>query len=202
MNIHTSYSSAGAQGPSALGAVGGPSSSSASQSTEDGATSTSISAGGQLFSELQQLSQQSPAEFKTVAAQLAKTFQSAASQTSGAQAELLTGLANQLGQASQTGTLSPPEGASNASGASSAASSTTAVSGTAQAASTSAQSAAAQGVTASGHSHGALHHAHRRHHHGGAAQSPQVQQAFQDALSVVGQALGSSSTSSTTTTSS
>ena len=59
-----------------------------------GAASATISTPAQLFSEMQQLSQQNPSEFKAVAAQLATTFQSAASQATGPQAKLLTAIAN------------------------------------------------------------------------------------------------------------
>jgi hypothetical protein len=59
---------------------------------------------------LQQLSQQNPTEFKAVAAQLATTFQNAASGASGQDAKALTALANQFTQAAQTGSLQPPQG--------------------------------------------------------------------------------------------
>jgi hypothetical protein len=80
-----------------------------------GAASTSISTPGQFFSEMQQLSQSNPTEFKTVAADVAKTFQTAASQASGPQAQLLTNLANQFTQAAQTGSLQAPQGAQSGS---------------------------------------------------------------------------------------
>jgi trimeric autotransporter adhesin len=74
-----------------------------------GAGSTSISSAGQFFSEMQQLSQANPTEFKAVAAQVATSFQDAASKASGPQAQMLTSLANQFSQAAQTGTLPSPQ---------------------------------------------------------------------------------------------
>lgn len=76
-----------------------------------GAASTSISTPGQFFSEMQQLSQSNPTEFKTVAAAVAKSFQTAASQATGSQAQFLNNLANQFTQAAQTGTMPSPQGA-------------------------------------------------------------------------------------------
>ncbi len=139
-----------------------------------GAASASISTPGQFFSEMQQLSQQNPTAFKSVAAEVATSFQNAASQASGPQAQLLNKLANQFSQASETGSLQPPQGGQ----------SPQAVQGS-------------QGVSASqpGGNTGTHHH---HHHHGGggsATDSSQVQQAFQNALNIVNQAGTSASTS-------
>jgi hypothetical protein len=145
-----------------------------------GAASTSISTPGQFFSEMQQLSQQNPSEFKTVAAQVATSFQNAASQTSGPQAQFLSNLANQFTQAAQTGTLQAPEGA--------------------QAAQSGQSAQVAQGGPSSG-SAGMHHH----HHHGGGgsmSQSSSVQQAFQSAMQILEQATGSTSTSESSTSTS
>jgi hypothetical protein len=75
------------------------------------ASTTTLSTPGQLYGQLQQLSQQDPATFKAVAAQLATHFQNAASQATGPQAQFLTQLASQFTQAAQTGTLQPPQSA-------------------------------------------------------------------------------------------
>lgn len=81
------------------------------------AATTTLSTPGQLYGELQQLSQQDPAKFKAVAAQLATNFQNAASQATGPQAQFLTQLASQFTQAAQTGTLQPPQSAQGVNGA-------------------------------------------------------------------------------------
>jgi hypothetical protein len=70
-----------------------------------GAASASISTPGQFMSEMQQLSQSNPTEFKAVASQVAASFQSAASQATGQQAQVLSGLASTFTQAAQTGSL-------------------------------------------------------------------------------------------------
>ncbi len=138
-----------------------------------GAASTSISTPGQFFSEMQQLSQSNPTEFKTVAAAVAKSFQTAASQATGSQAQFLNNLANQFTQAAQTGTMPSPQGAQSG--------------GQAQGAQGS------QSGSAGGHHH---------HHHGGGgsmSQSSSVQQAFQSAMSILQQATsGTSSFGSST----
>jgi hypothetical protein len=137
-----------------------------------GAASTSISTPGQFFSEMQQLSQQNPTEFKTVAAAVATTFQNAASQASGSQAQLLSNLANPFSQAAQTGSLQAPQAPPSG-------------------------SQAAQGTQSGGSAGGHHHH----HHHGGGSmsQSGSVQQAFQSAMQVLEQATGSASTSASST---
>jgi hypothetical protein len=154
---------------------------SASSST-GGAATTTISTPGQFFSEMQQLSQQNPTEFKSVAAQIAAAFQAAASQATGPQAQFLSRLAAQFTQAAQTGSLQPPQGAQAAPAASSA------------------------GPTGSGGAH------HHHHHGGGSsagsaqsstAQSSTVEQAFQNAIAILTQSLqGTSSTSAASTSSS
>jgi hypothetical protein len=140
-----------------------------------GAGSTSISTPGQFFSQMQQLSQQNPTEFKSVAAQVAKVFQTAASEASGPQAQVLTNLANQLTQAAQTGTLqsAQPAEASQAT----------------QSAQTSPSAGGARG-----------HHHHHRHGagKGSMSQSSGVQQAFQSAMQVLTQATSSGGSSLST----
>jgi hypothetical protein len=139
-----------------------------------GAASTSISTPGQFFSEMQQLSQSNPTEFKTVAAAVAKSFQTAASQATGSQAQFLNNLANQFTQAAQTGTMPSPQGAQSGG-----------------------QAQGAQGNQSTSSS-GAHHH----HHHGGGgstSQSSGVQQAFQSAMSILEQAVGGTSSSGTST---
>ncbi len=136
-----------------------------------GAATASISPGAQFFSAMQQLSQQNAASFKSVAAQVATSFQAAASKATGAQAQVLSGLASQFTAASKTGTLQPvqPTG-------SPAASQPQGVQG-AQA------GAASQANTSS------TQHHHHHHDHGGgssnAQQSSTVQQAFADAMGIV-----------------
>src|SRR5580692_6722956 len=65
---------------------------------QGGSSTSSISSPAQLFSQLQQLSQSDPALFKTVASQLATSFQNAASQASGPAAKFLTNLSNMFTQ--------------------------------------------------------------------------------------------------------
>ncbi len=93
-----------------VGAATGNGSTSSIPPPMAGASTASISTPGQFMSEMQQLSQQNPTEFKSVAAQVATAFQNAASQASGPEAKLLTSLANMFSQAAQTGTLQPPQG--------------------------------------------------------------------------------------------
>ncbi len=137
-----------------------------------GAESATISTPGQLFSELQQLSQSDPTKFKAVAGQLATSFQNAAANATGPEAKMLTNLANTFSAASQSGTLQPPQ----------------------------AQAGAAQAGGASGS--GGAHHHH--HHHGGGSggsgQSSAMDQAFQNAMTILTQATqGTSATTSTLT---
>lgn len=134
------------------------------------AATATISTPGQFFSEMQQLSQQNPTEFKAVAAQVATSFQNAASQASGPQAQALTKLANLFSQASQTGTLQPAQAA---------------------------QTGAVGQVSGAAGSQGAHHHHHR---HGGGmsgdGQSSAMNQAFQNAMSILTQAVQGTSTTS------
>jgi hypothetical protein len=143
-----------------------------------GAASATISTPAQLFSEMQQLSQQNPSEFKAVAAQLATTFQSAASQATGPQAKLLTAIANQFTQASQTGSLQPPQSQGG--------------------------QAPGQSAPTSQTGEGSGHHHH--HHNGGGGggstgASSEVAQAFESAMTVLTQAVSGTSTSSTSSAS-
>src|ERR1700722_12303152 len=116
MNINNLNSLYGNVTTSSLSALSGvtPAATSGSPSSippAGAAATASISTPGQFFSEMQQLSQQDPAEFKAVAAKVSAAMQTAAGQTSGPQATFLTHLANQFSQAAQTGTLQPPQGA-------------------------------------------------------------------------------------------
>jgi hypothetical protein len=169
-NLFGSIGSSSLTSVGATGATTGASTPSSIPPPVGGAASTSISTRGQFFSEMQQLSQQNPTEFKTVAAAVATTFQNAASQASGSQAQLLTNLANQFTQAAQTGSLQAPQEPQSG-------------------------GQAAQG--AQGSQSGGRAGAHHHHHHGGGStsQSGSVQQAFQTAMRVVEQTTGGTSTS-------
>lgn len=115
MNINNIYGTTPAEPTAPVGSATQSTAAPASLGSGSGPAATAtLSTPGQLFGELQQLSQQDPAKFKAVAAQLATTFQNAASQASGPQAQFLTQLANQFTQAAQTGTLQPPQGAQGA----------------------------------------------------------------------------------------
>lgn len=189
MNVSSIYGALGGSALTSLGNLGAVGTSSASGSVPPPAaeSTATISGPGQFFSEMEQLSQQNPAEFQAVAAQVATTFQNAASQASGPQAQFLTNLANMFSQAAQTGVLQPPQAAQGASGSQ----------GTpqAQAAQTTAAVPPVQGMQANESSGGAAHRHH--HHHGGgsAGQSSEVQQAFQSAISILNQAMQGTSTS-------
>jgi hypothetical protein len=172
MNINNIQGTAATTAATGVDPIAQPAASPTSPLSGSGPAATaSFSAGGQLFGELQQLSQQDPTQFKAVAAQIATTFQNAASQASGPQAQFLTHLANQFTQAAQTGTLAPPQGTPGAGGA---------------------------GEAAGGHHH---HHHHGGGGGGGGAaailgsDSSDVNQAYQSALSVVAQATSSGSSS-------
>jgi hypothetical protein len=142
MSIQNVYGSIATNPTPYLTSVGTPTQTTGSiPPPASGAASATISAPGQLFSEMQQLSQSNPTEFKAVASQLAKSFQSAASQATGQDAQVLSSVANRFSQAAQTGSLQPPQP-------------TTAPA---------AQAASAQG------GNGAHHHHH--HHHGGGQSS-------------------------------
>jgi hypothetical protein len=155
-----------------------------------GAGTATISPRGQFFSELQELSQQDPTQFKAVAAQLSTNFQNAASQASGPQAKLLGSLANQFAQAAQTGSLTPPQGGAQSQPTSPA--------------------QATQPTRAADGSTGAPapHHPHHHHYRGGGAsegtgQASEVQQAFQNAMNILSQAMqGTSSTGAASTSTS
>jgi hypothetical protein len=177
MNINNLYGNLGNSPLTNVGSVGAVGTSNAGVSSippATGAATASISAPGQFFSELQQLSQQDPAKFKAVAAQLATSFQSAASQASGPQAKMLGGLANQLSQAAQTGTLQPPQ--------------------TTQAGASGQALQGAQGASGGAETH------HHHHHHGGGStgsgQSTEIQQAFQNAMGILTQAMQTTSSTS------
>jgi hypothetical protein len=182
MNINSLYGSiASMPTTTSTGAVS-PSSASISSIPPPigGAATASISTPGQFLSQMQELSQQNPTEFKAVAAQVATSFQNAASQASGSQAQFLTNLANQFSQAAQTGSLQPPQGAQSAQAPQ-----------------------GAQGVQASQSSGGVGTHHH--HHHGGGggsmSQSSDVQQAFLSAMSILTQATQGASASASSVSS-
>lgn len=200
MNVGGLYSALGNSALTSLQNVGSVGTSNASGSISApaaGAESTSISAPGQFFSTMQQLSQSNPAEFQSVAAQVATTFQKAASQASGPEAQFLSNLASQFSQAAQTGALQPPQGAPGPQGGQ-AGQSTQGVQ-TAQGAHAAAASPAgpvAPGTQGSGSGGG--HHHHHRHGGGSSSQSSAVQQAFQSAIGILDQATQSTSTSTST----
>jgi hypothetical protein len=154
----------------AVGAVS-TSPSSAPSAIGSGSSTATISSPAQLFSELQQLSQSDPTEFKAVASQLATSFQQAASQSSGPDAKVLGNLANMFTQAAQTGQLQAPQGAQGG-----------------------ASAGAGGAAGASGYHH------HHHHGGGGGGGGGAIEQAFQSAASILDQALegpfGSSSSSS------
>lgn len=182
MNVNSIFGNSPLTSAGSVGAAG-TSTPSSIPPPMGGAASASISTPGQFLSEMQQLSQQNPTEFKVVAAQVAASFQNAASQTSGPQAKFLSSLANQFSQAAQTGSLQPPQGSQSGQ-------SVQALQGP-------------QGTQASqgGGSTGTHHH---HHHHGGGgsmSQSSDVQQAFQSALDILNQATqGTSSSASSAST--
>ncbi len=179
MNINSLYGNQATASTSNVGAVN-PSSAGVSSVPPPmgGAATAAISTPGQFLSEMQQLSQQNPTEFKAVAAQVATSFQNAASQATGSQAQFLTNLANQFSQAAQTGSLQAAQGGA-------------------------AQGPQAASASQAGGSAGAHHHHHHHGGGGGAAQSSDVQQAFQSAMSILSQATqGASGTTSAATSTS
>ena len=116
MNISSLYTTLGiAQSTTGVGSTpttSSPTSNIAAPAAGSG--SSGISSIGQFFSQLQQLSQQNPTEFKAVASQLATTFQNAASGSTGQDAKALTALAAQFTQAAQTGSLQQPQSSQEA----------------------------------------------------------------------------------------
>ena len=174
-NIQNVFGNIGTSQAYDIGAIGNSTQSSGSvaSSAVGGSETATISTPAQFFSELQQLSQSNPTQFKQVAAQLATSFQNAASTATGADAQRLNSIANNLTQAAQTGTLQPPQ----------------------------APGVAGAGKAGCEEGSGGAHHHH--HHHGGGGggggQSGTMGQAFQDAMSILTQSL-SSSTSTTTST--
>ena len=125
--------------------------------TSGGVSTATISTPGQLFSDLQQLSQTNPTQFKAVASQLAASFQSAAGQATGPDAQALSSLADRFNQAAQTGSLQPAQAPTGAVGQ-------------------------AGGASGSG---GAHHHHHHHGGGGGGGSSNAVQQALESALTTV-----------------
>ena len=83
--------------------AGGTDATGAAPATGDSAR---ISGPGKLLGELQQLAAQDPTKFKSVAADIASKLQTAATQATGAPADLLTALANKFQTASSTGSAS------------------------------------------------------------------------------------------------
>jgi hypothetical protein len=167
MNINSLFGSVGTTATSNVNPVTTTSTTSASSIPPSAAASAAISTPGQFFSQMQSLSQSNPTEFKAVASQVATTFQNAASQATGQQAQFLTNLANQFSQAAQTGTMPNP-----ATGAASGASA--------------AQAASPQGAP----------HTHHHHHHGGGGGGA-VSQAFQSAMETLTQATSTTAATST-----
>jgi hypothetical protein len=184
MNVNNLYGSPGSSPLTNVGSAGAVGTSTPGVSSippaMGGAATAQISTPGQFLSDMQQLSQQNPAEFKAVAAQVATSFQNAASQTSGPQAQVLNNLANQFSQAAQTGSLQAPQGT--------------------QAGQAAQAPQGLQGVAASQGSGGAGVHHHHHHHGGGgsATQSSVIQQAFQGAMTILNQATQGTSTSTST----
>ncbi len=183
MNINGLFGNLGNSGVSSVvGAesIGASTTQSSVPPPMSGAATATISTPAQFFSEMQQLSQQNPAEFKTVAAQIATTFQDAAAKATGPEAKLLTKLANDFSQAAQTGTLQRPQDAQGAQSG--------------QAGQSVQGAQAGQSRSGTGHHH---------HHHGGgsASASNPVQQAFQAAMTALEQALSGTSTPTTPLTS-
>jgi hypothetical protein len=174
MNINSLQGTSGTTAAIDAASVTPPSTAVGASDSASGAEAgvASISTPGQFFSDMQQLSQTNPSEFKAVAGQVATSFQNAASQASGSQAQFLTNLANQFTQAAQTGSLQTPQGAPSV--------------------------PAVQGAQGAASHPGGHHH----HHHGGggasATQSSAVQQAFESAMTILGQATGGTTTSRST----
>ena len=80
MNINNLYGSIATNQTSEVGAINTSTQGAGSiPPAAGGAETATISTPGQFFSDLQQLSQSNPAQFKQVAAQLATNFQNAAS---------------------------------------------------------------------------------------------------------------------------
>lgn len=100
--------------PSDLGAVAATSTQAIGSGGASGATSAvsvDLSNPGQLFSQLQSLSQSDPAKFKQVTAEIASQLKDAASSQTGKQADFLNSLASRFETASQSGKasdLAPP----------------------------------------------------------------------------------------------
>jgi hypothetical protein len=184
MNVNSLSSLLNQYATSSIASIGSASSTGASSTIglgSSGADSATISGPGQLFSELQQLSQQNPTEFKAVASQIASTFQNAASQATGSDAQMLTSLANQFTQAAQSGTLQMPQPPASGS------------------------QGAAQGSTVGESQNGQSVSGHHHHHHsyGGSGSSSDasgpsdaIQNAFASAMQVLTTALQGSQTSS------
>ncbi|HSY21410.1 MAG TPA: hypothetical protein VK841_04810 [Polyangiaceae bacterium] len=169
MNINSLFGSVGTTATSNVNPVTTTSTTSASSIPPSAAASAAISTPGQFFSQMQSLSQSNPTEFKAVASQVATTFQNAASQATGQQAQFLTNLANQFSQAAQTGTM-PNPATGGVSGASAA------------------QAASPQGAP----------HMHHHHHHGGGGGGGgAVSQAFQSAMETLTQATSTTASTST-----
>ncbi len=115
-SISSLYSSPAVSGVSATG-------SSSSATSVDGASSAvsvDLSQPGQLFSQLQNLAQTDPTQFKQVTAEIASQLKDAASSQTGKQADFLNNLAGRFETASQSGKMSdlaPPQQAQAQSGA-------------------------------------------------------------------------------------
>jgi hypothetical protein len=75
-----------------------------------GQSSASISAPGQLLSELQQLQAQDPTKFTQVVGQIASQLQTAAQQSQGGQADFLSNVAQQFQSVANGGSLTQLQG--------------------------------------------------------------------------------------------
>lgn len=179
MNVNSLYGSIGTQGTTGTDAIQ-PTTSNGSvdgSATSIGpAASATISTPGQFFSQLQQLAQTDPTQFKQVAAQLATNFQNAAGQATGPQAKFLSNLADQFNQAAQTGTMPAPQAPQGA-----------------------------QGAGGAGGGGGAHHHHHHGGGGGFGGQgsaSNEVQQALESAMTILQQAMQTGASTSAATPSS
>jgi hypothetical protein len=178
MNINSLFGSVASNPTSNVNAVSTSATTSTSSIPPSAAANAAISTPGQFLSQMQALSQSNPAEFKSVAAQVATTCQNAASQSTGPASQFLSGLANQFSQAAQTGTLALPSTQGGPA--------TQGISG-------------AQGAQATQSGSPAVHHHHHHHGGGGGMQSSEVAQAFGSAMDVLTSATSATSSSTTST---
>jgi hypothetical protein len=98
----------------ALDQAGGAPSGSTTNATAS--TNLSLSSFASILSQLSQIQQNNPTEFKEVTANIASTLQADASSATGSQDQALQNLADKFQQASQTGSMSSLEPSKSASG--------------------------------------------------------------------------------------